>query len=83
MADDARPKRRRPSEAQMAKRREREKQRAKTRIYVGPAFERWREVRRQRGFLTDIELALYLLDRSVWTLNGRQCSPNHHRDVAN
>jgi len=75
----------------MAKRREREKQRAKTRIYVGPAFERWREVRQQRGFLTDIELALYLLDRSVagqvstssvdvkWT--SRQCSPNHHRDV--
>jgi len=61
----------------MAKRREREKQRAKTRIYVGPAFERWREVRQQRGFLTDIELALYLLDRSVhpvWTLNGRHVS---------
>uniref|UniRef100_A0A8D0A760 Uncharacterized protein n=1 Tax=Sander lucioperca TaxID=283035 RepID=A0A8D0A760_SANLU len=47
-----------------AKKREKEKD-AKSRIYIGKAFERWRELRQQKGFHSDIQVALFLLDRWV------------------
>ncbi|XP_077058348.1 forkhead box protein K2 isoform X4 [Siphateles boraxobius] len=53
-----RPKRLR-SDEQIAK----EKDRAKSRIYIGKAFERWRSLRRQKGFQFDIQVAQFLLDR--------------------
>ncbi|CAM4332807.1 unnamed protein product [Leuciscus chuanchicus] len=59
---DTRPKRLR-SDEQKAKNREREKERGRSRIYIGEAFERWRELRRQKGFQSDIQVALFLLDR--------------------
>lgn len=36
---------------------------AKTRINIGRAFERWRELRSLNGFKTDAETAFFLLDR--------------------
>jgi len=65
---DTRPKRRR-SEEQMKKKKESDKERAKFRIYIGSEpFERWQELRRQKGFRSNIQVALFLLDR--WeTLN--------------
>lgn len=36
---------------------------AKTRINIGRAFERWRELRFLNGFKTDAETAFFLLDR--------------------
>ncbi|CAL9705999.1 unnamed protein product [Knipowitschia caucasica] len=32
------------------------------RIYLGAAFQRWRDLRLLKGFKTDPELAMYLLD---------------------
>ncbi|XDV48008.1 hypothetical protein PO909_017522 [Leuciscus waleckii] len=64
---DTRPKRRH-SDEQITKKREKEKERAKSRIYIGKAFKRWREHRRQKGFQSHIQVALFLLDRlnAVW-----------------
>uniref|UniRef100_A0A674MHT5 Uncharacterized protein n=1 Tax=Takifugu rubripes TaxID=31033 RepID=A0A674MHT5_TAKRU len=39
-----------------------ESARSKTRIYIGVAFERWRDLRQLKGMKTDAELALFLLD---------------------
>uniref|UniRef100_A0A3B4W8W9 Uncharacterized protein n=1 Tax=Seriola lalandi dorsalis TaxID=1841481 RepID=A0A3B4W8W9_SERLL len=56
-----RPKKRR-SDEYMARRRELEKERTKTRIYIGESIQRWRELRRQKGFLSDAQVAKFLLD---------------------
>ncbi|KAG5277806.1 hypothetical protein AALO_G00091600 [Alosa alosa] len=62
MAESAiRPKRRR-SDEHMAKKRVQEKERGKSRIYIGEAIQRWRELRQQKGFQSDAQLALFLLD---------------------
>lgn len=37
--------------------------RSKTRINIGAAFERWRDLRQLKGMKTDAELALFLLNR--------------------
>ncbi|XP_028421885.1 uncharacterized protein LOC114546913 isoform X3 [Perca flavescens] len=58
---EARPKKRR-SEEYMARRREIEKERTKTRIYIGESIQGWRELRRQKGFQSDAQLAKFLLD---------------------
>ena len=62
---DTRPKRRR-SDEQIAKKRDKDKDkdkdRAKSRIYIGKTFERWRELRRQKGFQSDI-VALFLAEQ--------------------
>ncbi|XP_065150413.1 uncharacterized protein [Paramisgurnus dabryanus] len=58
---DTRPKRRRSAE-QRAKLAEKQKERSKSRIYIGKAFERWRELRGQKGFQSDVQVALFLLD---------------------
>ncbi|KAG1927865.1 hypothetical protein F2P79_023929, partial [Pimephales promelas] len=58
---DTRPKRRRSEE--QIKKKESDKESAKFRIYIGSkAFERWQELRRQKGFQSDIQVALFLLD---------------------
>ncbi|XP_048056880.1 forkhead box protein K2 isoform X2 [Megalobrama amblycephala] len=59
---ETRPKRQRSNE-HLKKKREKEKERGKSRIYIGEAFERWRELRRQKGFQSDIQVALFLLER--------------------
>ncbi|XP_062405821.1 uncharacterized protein LOC134095994 isoform X2 [Sardina pilchardus] len=56
-----RPKRRR-SDEHMAKKRVQEKERGKSRVYIGEAMQRWRELRQQKGFQSDAQLALFLLD---------------------
>lgn len=42
-----------------------DKERDKTRINIGLAFPRWRELRELKGLQSDSELALLLLDRQV------------------
>ncbi|XP_071361367.1 uncharacterized protein [Trachinotus anak] len=57
-------KRRRPwwsAEAKEAKR-ESDRNRGETRVRPGRAFTRWRELRKSRGFKSDIQLASFLLD---------------------
>uniref|UniRef100_A0A3B5BHY5 Uncharacterized protein n=1 Tax=Stegastes partitus TaxID=144197 RepID=A0A3B5BHY5_9TELE len=39
--------------------------RAKTRINIGEAFQRWRDLRELKGMKTDAEVAVFLLDRWV------------------
>ncbi len=39
-----------------------DKARTKTRVNFGRSFNRWRELRDLKGFKTDPELALFLLD---------------------
>ncbi|ROL42753.1 Paraspeckle component 1 [Anabarilius grahami] len=68
---DTRPKRRRSNE-HLENKREKEKERGKSRIYIGKAFERWRELRRQKGFQSDIQVALFLLDSCKQVLHGAQ-----------
>ncbi|XP_056227529.1 uncharacterized protein LOC130166165 isoform X2 [Seriola aureovittata] len=71
-----RPKKRR-SDEYMARRRELEKERTKTRIYIGESIQRWRELRRQKGFLSDAQVAKFLLDReSMHSENPSPPSPN-------
>uniref|UniRef100_A0A8D0DAP9 Uncharacterized protein n=1 Tax=Sander lucioperca TaxID=283035 RepID=A0A8D0DAP9_SANLU len=53
---EAQPKKRR-SEEYMARRREIEKEQTKTRIYIGESIQRWRELRRQKGFQSDAQVA--------------------------
>ncbi|XDV51928.1 hypothetical protein PO909_020720 [Leuciscus waleckii] len=55
---DTRPKRRRFDE-QIAKKRDKDKERVKSRIYIGKTFERWRELRRQKGFQSDLQLLCF------------------------
>ncbi|KAI3352331.1 hypothetical protein L3Q82_005298 [Scortum barcoo] len=55
------PKRRR-SEEQKLKKKGFDQARAKTRINIGEAFQRWRELRELKGMKTDVEVALFLLD---------------------
>ena len=40
-----------------------DKIRGKARVYVGDAFERWRQLKAERNLKTDAELATLLLDR--------------------
>uniref|UniRef100_A0A3Q1B5Z6 Uncharacterized protein n=1 Tax=Amphiprion ocellaris TaxID=80972 RepID=A0A3Q1B5Z6_AMPOC len=42
--------------------------RAKTRINIGEAFQRWRDLRELKGMKTDAEVAVFLLDR--WATCG-------------
>ncbi|XP_026177256.1 uncharacterized protein LOC113138747 [Mastacembelus armatus] len=44
------------------RRKETNRARFKSRIYIGMAFTRWRELREERHFQTDTDLALFLLD---------------------
>ncbi|XDV26995.1 hypothetical protein PO909_030597 [Leuciscus waleckii] len=40
-----------------------DKQRNKTRVNIGVAFQRWRELRDLKGLKSDSSMALFLLDR--------------------
>ncbi|KAM9856689.1 uncharacterized protein ACBR49_000384 isoform 2-T2 [Aulostomus maculatus] len=71
---EVRPKKRR-SDEYLARRREIEKERTKTRIYIGESFQRWRELRRQKGFLTDAQLAKFLLDSHEKETDGTSRPP--------
>ncbi|XDV34360.1 hypothetical protein PO909_004524 [Leuciscus waleckii] len=55
---DTRLKRRR-SDEQIVKKRDKDKERAKSRIYIGKTLEMWRELRRQKGFQSDIQLLCF------------------------
>ena len=56
------PKRKR-SEASKLKKKSYDQERAKTRVNIGVAFRRWRELRELKGLKTDLEVAVFLLDR--------------------
>lgn len=56
-------KRKKTTEEKQAKRKELVRARDKTRLNIGTAFHRWRELRNLRGFKTDPELATFLLNR--------------------
>uniref|UniRef100_A0A672LAQ1 Uncharacterized protein n=1 Tax=Sinocyclocheilus grahami TaxID=75366 RepID=A0A672LAQ1_SINGR len=40
-----------------------DKARSRTRINIGSAFQRWRELKEREGLRSDGEVALFLLDR--------------------
>ncbi|XP_071361365.1 uncharacterized protein [Trachinotus anak] len=70
-------KRRRPwwsAEAKEAKR-ESDRNRGETRVRPGRAFTRWRELRKSRGFKSDIQLASFLLDHYLRTRSGSRPEP--------
>ncbi|XP_066505500.1 zinc finger protein 619-like isoform X2 [Hoplias malabaricus] len=52
------------------RKRESDRERGKTRVNVGLAFNRWRDLKEKKGYKTDAELAFFLLDKScdsdVW-----------------
>ncbi|ROI47839.1 hypothetical protein DPX16_16262 [Anabarilius grahami] len=50
-----------------AKKKELDRARNKTRVNIGPAFPRWRELRVLKGLKTDAELATFLLDNAETT----------------
>ncbi|XP_023268472.1 uncharacterized protein LOC111659697 isoform X1 [Seriola lalandi dorsalis] len=57
--------------------RECDRNRSKTRVNLGQAFTRWRELRSSRGLKRDIQLALFLLDKeSMHSENPSPPSPN-------
>ncbi len=56
-------KRNKSLEEKQAKKKELDRARDKSRISIGTAFQRWRELRDLKGFKTDTELATFLLDR--------------------
>lgn len=64
MAEKKQPKRRR-SEEQKLKKKGYDQARAKSRVNIGEAFQRWRDLRELEGMKTDAEVALCLLDRRV------------------
>ena len=45
------------------KKRKRNSDRDKTRVYIGVAFPRWRQLMREKNLKTDAEVATFLLDR--------------------
>lgn len=57
------PKNRKRTKDISVKKRIYETARSKTRINIGAAFERWRDLRQLKGMKTDAELALFLLNR--------------------
>jgi hypothetical protein len=46
-----------------ATKREAERARNKTRVNIGVAYERWRELRDRRNLKSDAEIATFLIDR--------------------
>lgn len=56
------PRKRKRSKNVNLKKRVYESARSKTRLNIGVAFERWRDLRQLKGMKTDAELALFLLD---------------------
>ncbi|XDV26165.1 hypothetical protein PO909_029942 [Leuciscus waleckii] len=50
------------SEETKKRKRESDKIKGRTRINIGPAFARWRELKEEEGCPTDADLAIMLLD---------------------
>ncbi|XP_061576236.1 histone-lysine N-methyltransferase PRDM9-like [Cololabis saira] len=55
-------KKRKPAEEKAAVKKALDKARGQTRVNIGPAFERWRGLKELKGFRSDAEVALFLLD---------------------
>ncbi|XP_026158835.1 uncharacterized protein LOC113128021 isoform X2 [Mastacembelus armatus] len=64
--------RRRRSEQQKARKRIYEQARAKSRVNIGKAFQRWRKLRENKGLKNDTEVALFLLDSYLRTKSESQ-----------
>ena len=47
-----------------------EKARSKSRVNIGLAFERWRQLRELKGLESDAKVAVFLLDRYVFVFWG-------------
>ena len=74
--DEKQPKRRR-SEEQKLKMKGYDQARGKSRVNIGGAFRRWRDLRESEGFKSDAEVALFLLDR--WVTQGEE-APGGRRE---
>ncbi|XP_065153422.1 uncharacterized protein [Paramisgurnus dabryanus] len=61
-ATTTRKKRKVLSEETRKRKRESDRSKGRTRIIIGPAFARWRELKEEEGFVTDADLAVMLLD---------------------
>ncbi|XP_075903911.1 zinc finger protein 692-like isoform X1 [Nelusetta ayraudi] len=61
MAEPTRKARRVLSEESKKRKREHDRTRARTRINIGPPYTQWRELREEKGFKTDGDLAMMLL----------------------
>lgn len=48
---------------EVTKKRNRDRRRAKSRVYIGVAFPRWKAFMSDAGLRTDAEVACFLLDR--------------------
>ncbi len=74
----AKRKRKELTEEQKKAKRDSDRTWAKTRVNCGPSFNRWRELRDLKGFKTDPELAVFLLDRYViclfYSVHGYYCN---------
>ncbi|KAG5834952.1 hypothetical protein ANANG_G00266990 [Anguilla anguilla] len=60
---DKKCKKRKTDEEKMSTKKKLNRARDKTRVNIGLAFQRWRELRNLKGFKSDGELAVFLLDR--------------------
>ncbi|XP_016092440.1 uncharacterized protein [Sinocyclocheilus grahami] len=60
---DKKKKNRKISEEQSVKKKGYDQARGKTRVNIGAAFQRWRELKERLGLESDAEVALFLLDR--------------------
>lgn len=56
-------KKRKSDSSKRESKRESDNKRNKTRVNIGTAFQRWRQLRDSIGFKLDSELAIHLLDR--------------------
>jgi len=66
MADkEGAPSKRKRTEEQKKAKWDSDRARAQTNVNLGPAFTKWSELRDLKGFKTDLELALFLIDRYV------------------
>ncbi|XP_034043428.1 zinc finger protein 3 homolog [Thalassophryne amazonica] len=62
---DRKPRKRKPEAEKAAMKKARDKARGQTRVDIGAAFSRWRQLRHLKGLKSDAEVALFLLDRDV------------------
>uniref|UniRef100_A0A146PNK6 Uncharacterized protein n=1 Tax=Fundulus heteroclitus TaxID=8078 RepID=A0A146PNK6_FUNHE len=70
------PKPRKSAAEKAATKRALDKARGHTRVYIGEALERWRQLRTLKGLKSDPEVAVYLLDRYE---NRTSSTPSKHR----
>ena len=56
-------KKRKPEAEMAATKKALDKARGQTRVNIGAAFERWRQLRHLKGLKSDAEVAVFLLDR--------------------